>query len=121
MRINNYKDLDVWKKSIDLVSNIYELLPKYPQDEKYALVDQMRRSSISVPSNIAEGQARGSEKEFVQFLNFSRGSLAELETQLIISHRLRYLNQSDFQLVMDKIEEINRMLFRLIAYFRRTT
>ena len=83
--IATHKDLAVWKKSMDLVTDVYELTSKFPREEQFGLTNQMRRSAVSVPSNIAEGAARNSTKEFIQFLYYSLSSLSELETQLLIS------------------------------------
>ncbi len=89
--MKTHKDLEIWQKGIDLVENIYSHSRKFPQEEIYGLTAQMRRSAISIPSNIAEGAARQSDKEFIQFLYISLGSLSELETQCLIGHRLGYL------------------------------
>ena len=86
-----HKELDVWKSSIELTKTIYEETKKFPKEEIYGIVSQMRRAAVSVPSNIAEGAARNSDKEFVRFLNISLGSLAELDTQVIISQKLGYI------------------------------
>ena len=94
-KIKNHKYLEVWKKSMDLVSNIYKITESFPNKEIYCLTNQIRRSVISIPSNIAEGAARSSKKEFIQFLYIALGSLAELETQLMIAHRSKYLNNLD--------------------------
>lgn len=83
MNTSDFKDLRIWKQSMDIVTDIYTLLDNLPNIERYALADQIRRSSVSVPSNIAEGQRRNSNKDFIRFLSISRGSLGELETQLI--------------------------------------
>ncbi len=86
----DHKDLDVWKQAINLVENIYKLTAEFPKSELYGLVSQMRRAAVSIPSNISEGAARSSNKEFLNFLNYSIGSIAELETQLIIAENLKY-------------------------------
>jgi len=86
-----YRDLVVWREGIDLVTNIYALSRNFPGEEKYALCDQMQRAAVSIPANIAEGHARTSRKEFMQFLSISLGSLAELETHLTIANKLKYL------------------------------
>lgn len=91
----DHKDLDVWKKSMDLVELIYDFTKSFPDDEKYGLSSQMRRSVISIPSNIAEGAARKGDKEFIQFLMVSLASLSELETQYIISIRLKFSNNNE--------------------------
>ena len=89
--MKSYRDLVVWQEGIDLVTNIYALSRNFPGEEKYALCDQMQRAAVSIPANIAEGHARTSRNEFLQFLSVSLGSLAELETHLTIANKLKYL------------------------------
>ena len=91
MRSTDYKDLIVWQKAIDLATWIYSLTSRFPKEELYGIVSQMRRAAVSIPSNIAEGQSRQHKSEFIQFLSIAKGSLSELETQLIISGRLKYI------------------------------
>jgi len=110
-----HKDLDIWKLGIDLVEMIYKLTKKYPKEELYGLTTQIRRSSVSVPSNIAEGAARKNKNEFLQFLYVSLGSLSELETQLIISQRLEYLYSDD---VFETVEKLRRKLLNYIKYIK---
>jgi four helix bundle protein len=114
MKIRSYKDLEVWKKSIDIVTKIYKVTNSFPKDEIYSLVSQLRRSAVSIPSNIAEGWGRNKTKEYIQFLRIARGSLLELETQLIISNNLSYLNKQNMDNLLIKIKEINKMLNALI-------
>ena len=111
----NYKDLVVWQKSIVFVSEIYVLTSNFPQDERFSLVDQMRRAAVSIPSNIAEGHARKSNADFARFLRISYGSAAELETQLIIANNLHYLTDSELQASLLKITELQKMLNALIS------
>ena len=106
-----HKDLDVWKRSIDLVLKIYEISQKLPSDEKFGLISQMKRASVSVPSNIAEGAGRSSTKEFIRFIDIANGSLSELETQLIIINRLGFYNTE--QLISEDITIIRKMLYKL--------
>ena len=101
--MRSHKDLDAWKKSMDLVDSIYKVSKLFPNEELYSLTNQMRRAAISVPSNIAEGAARGSKNEFIQFLYISLGSLSELETQVIIANRLGYLILSDPNNLLESI------------------
>ena len=108
--INSYKDLDVWKKSMDLVVEIYSLMKLLPKTETYALCDQMKRASVSIPSNIAEGQARKSTKEFINFLSISRGSVAELETQLVLCIRLGFLTEQQVEKALQYCYDIGIML-----------
>jgi len=114
MSIMHYRDLLVWQKAMDLVVEIYRLISGFPKEEKYVLSDQMRRAVISIPSNIAEGQARRSTKEFIHFLSIAKGSLAELETQIEISVRLSFLTRSDTKIATAHIEEIRKMLSSLL-------
>ena len=116
--MKTHKDLDVWKKSVSLVTSIYEVTKTFPNDEIYGLTNQTRRSSVSIPSNIAEGSARQGDKEFAHFLYISLGSLSELETQLIIANNLNYLSLKDYDSVITSLEEIRRMLLGLIKYVR---
>ena len=90
MGIKTHKDLDVWKLSIQLVKDIYQLTSKFPSEEKFGLVAQIRRAVVSIPSNISEGAARNSDKDYIRFLYISLGSLSEIETQLIIAEELGF-------------------------------
>jgi len=94
-KIKGHKDLEVWKKSMDFVVAIYKDTAGFPREEIYGLTNQMRRAAVSIPSNIAEGAARNGKKEFIQFLYIAMGSLSELETQIIITERLRYIPNVD--------------------------
>jgi four helix bundle protein len=110
IKTGGYKDLLVWQKGIALVKNIYQLTGAFPAEEKFGLVSQMRRAAVSVPSNLAEGQARHTTGEFVQAVSYAEGSIAELETQLIIAIELNYCTQSGATHAFDLIEELRRML-----------
>src|SRR5262249_16555781 len=105
-----YKDLLVWQKGIKLVKQIYELTSVFPAEEKYGLVSQMRRAAVSIPSNIAEGQARHTTGEFVQFVSHAEGSVAELDTQLIIAIELGYCPEPKTQVAFALILELRKML-----------
>lgn len=111
--MKTHKDLDVWKYSIDLVVEVYQLLKKFPDDEKFGIISQMKRCAVSIPSNIAEGAARSSVKEFSNFISIALGSLSELETQLIISYRLSFLNCNKFENVINDLIKIRKMLIGL--------
>ncbi len=113
--LHSYRELIVWQKSIDLVTTLYRLTEKFPQSELYGLTSQMKRSSISIPSNIAEGRYRGTRKDFVQFLRVAYASGAELETQLEIAKRLSFLGTSEYNRVCTLLSEIMRMLNSMIA------
>ncbi len=108
--MQSYRDLIVWQKSIDLVTEVYELVKLFPREELYALSSQIRRAAVSIPSNIAEGHNRNSDKEFVQFLCIARGSLGELETQLIIAEKLNYANKEYVDKLLNDCHEIGKML-----------
>lgn len=119
MKIESYKNLIVWQKSIDLVERIYLITEKFPKSEIYGLSSQMRRSAVSIPSNIAEGQQRNGIKEYIQFLGVASGSVAELETQIIIVNKL-YPNL-DFSHVNSLVIEIQKMLNALIKNLKNKT
>lgn len=110
-----YKNLIVWQKAIELCEEMYKATETFPKTEIYGLVSQMRRCSISIPSNIAEGQRRGHKAEQLQFFRIAFGSGAELETQLIIAQRIGYLKNSQFEALNGKLEEIMKMLNKLIS------
>jgi len=112
-KIKSFHDLRVWKQSIDLVKLIYEISSNFPNTELYSLTSQMRRSAISVPSNIAEGFKRSHAREFRQFLNITLGSLAELDTQVIIAAELSYMNNAAKEEVREKIDHVSRMTYNL--------
>jgi len=114
MTIRNYRDLDVWNKAMDLVVICYELTRKFPKHEVYALSNQLQRAAVSIPANIAEGRERQHSKEFVQYLSIAYGSLAELETHILIAERLNYIDNSQSQIVLEKTSEVGKMLNGLI-------
>ncbi|MBI4656168.1 MAG: four helix bundle protein [Elusimicrobia bacterium] len=118
--MKSYKDLEIWKKSIDLVKTIYKLTENFPEKETYSLTSQLRRSAVSVPSNIAEGQARKHTKEFLQFLYHALGSLAELNTQTIIAKDIGYLSEENFEIVEARITEIQKMVYAIISKLSTT-
>ena len=111
--MKTHHDLDVWKKSIALVTEIYKVTESFPKSELYGLTSQIRRCAVSVPSNISEGAARTSLKEFSHFLSITLGSIAELETQLIISKNLDYLTKSQFEKLISDLVSIRRMTLGL--------
>lgn len=114
----NHKDLEIWRESISFVEDIYKITKGFPKEEHYGLISQVRRAAVSIPSNVAEGAARNSDKEMIQFLYIALGSLSEVETQLIIAHKLEYLSndkQNDF---LNQLVKIRRMLLGLIKYLK---
>ncbi len=111
--IKSYRDLIVWQKAMDLGEAVYRLAAKLPKDERFALSDQLRRAAVSVPANIAEGHARQSKKEYAHFLSISQGSVAELETQLLLSSRLGMIASTDIDPELSLAQEVSKMLTSL--------
>lgn len=112
--INSYQDLEVWKKAMELVTDIYKVTQTFPKEELYSMTNQLRRASVSVPANIAEGWGRGTTKEYMQFLRIARGSLLEVETLMTISRNLGYVNAQIQEPILQKILEISKMVNALI-------
>ena len=110
MKSHNFRNLKVWQQAMDLVTDVYKHSASFPKEEMFGLTAQIRRSAVSVPSNIAEGSAKSSEKDFARFLEISMGSSFEVETQLIIANRLNMLSSQDFELLLAKLQEIQRMI-----------
>ena len=113
----NHKDLDVWRNSIDFIVCIYRLTESFPPGESYALTQQLRRAAISIASNIAEGSARNSDKELIRFLYYSLGSVSEIETQLIIGHRLNYFK--DLNDYLEKLLKVKQPIIGLIKHQKK--
>ena len=111
----SYRDLVAWQKAMKFVTAIYEVTQRFPSEERYGLTNQLRRASVSVPSNIAEGQARFSQKEFHHFLSMARGSLVEIETQLLIARNLKYLQPAKAEDLLATADELGRILNGLIS------
>jgi four helix bundle protein len=108
-----HKRLDVWKRSISFVEQIYKTTASFPPEEKFGLSSQMRRAAVSIPSNIAEGAARSGKKEFINFLNIAQGSIAELETQIIISKNLQLMESRIENSLLEELDEISKMIIGL--------
>jgi four helix bundle protein len=115
----NHKDLILWRKAMDLAVLVHKSCTAFPRSETYGLGSQLRRAATSIPSNVAEGYARRSTKEFIYFLHVARGSMAELETQLLLAQSVGYLPASDVADLQDRIEEIGRILHAVVAGLRR--
>jgi four helix bundle protein len=116
MAIKSYRDLETWQLAMDLVTEVYRVSKHFPKEELYGLTNQLRRAAVSVPSNIAEGQGRDSTNEFSHHLSIAHGSLCEVETQLLISTRLGYLNQGD----ADKLASLTASVGRLLRGLSRS-
>jgi four helix bundle protein len=113
--IKNFRELIVWKRAMELVVETYQLVKHLPKEETYALSDQIRRAAVAIPSNIAEGNGRGTPKDYARFLAMARGSKYELETQLMICVMLQYLTKEQIKKAMMLSDEIGRMLNVIIA------
>lgn len=108
-----HEKLDVWRNAIDFVVTVYRMTDSFPKEEKFGLTSQIRRAAVSVPANIAEGAARQSGKEFVYFLSNAQGSASELETELLIAHRLGYLGENSYHEMRATMDSLGRMIFGL--------
>lgn len=117
----NYRDLIVWQRAMDLVETIYRLSAGLPAEERFGLTSQLRRSAVSIPSNIAEGQARGSAPDFVRFLQIAHGSLREAETQLMIAQRIGYLSHREVEPLLEQSGEVGRLLQGLIRSKKKSS
>ena len=106
--MHNYNNLQIWQQAMDLVEEIYKLTASFPIEEKFGLVSQMTRAAVSIPSNIAEGAGRNSDKDFAHFISIAIGSLYELNTQIVLSERLGYINQSQSQELQKKLDNLQR-------------
>ncbi len=118
-KIRSFRDLDIWKRSVDLAEKIYATTKSFPPGEVYGLTQQLRRAAVSVPSNIAEGFGRFHNKEYIQFLFISLGSCAEITTQLIIAQRLDYIKNNDAENLISEVEQISKMTMSLIKKLRQ--
>jgi four helix bundle protein len=119
-KVNNYKDLIVWQKAILMVKSVYEISASFPDSEKFGLVQQVRRAAVSIPSNIAEGWGRKSSGSFSQFLKIAKGSLCEVETQLIIAVELNFIEEEKIKEINNLSEEISRMIRSLVDTLEST-
>lgn len=116
--MRTHERLDVWKKAVDFVVFVYKATEDFPSEEKFGLTSQIRRASVSIPANIAEGAARTSNKEFLYFLSNSQGSASEVETELLIAFRLGFLNEKTYSDLKTHLDEIGRMLSGLCQHLR---
>jgi four helix bundle protein len=119
MKVKNYQELIAWQKAMDLVDDIYKASREFPREEIYALTGQIRRAAVSIPSNIAEGQGRRTTADFLRHLSIAYGSLREVETQILIAQRLKYLVQGKADKVLDRAGEVGRLLNGLMASLER--
>jgi|CXWL01.1.fsa_nt_gi four helix bundle protein len=113
-----HEQLDVWKKSVDFTVEVYKVTESFPKDERFGLISQIRRAAVSIAANIAEGAGRRSDKEFLNFLSMSQGSASEVETELLIAFRLGYISEEIFQALIQKTDEIGRMISGLCSHIK---
>ncbi len=117
--MHQYKELKTWQKAMDLATELYKVIGTFPSSERFGLSSQMQRSAVSVPSNIAEGAGRSTKADFAKFLDITQGSLNELETQLILAHRLGYIEMIKVDKMQVEINELQKMNYKLILSLRR--
>ena len=113
-----HKKLNAWTDAVDLAQQIYRITERFPSNEQFGLTSQIRRAAVSIPSNVAEGAARQTKKEFLQFIHISKGSLSELDTQLELARRLEYLTQIEWESLNELLKRVDRMLSGLIRHLR---
>ena len=113
-----HENLEVWKKAIDFVVEVYTHTDKFPSDERFGLTSQLRRAAVSIPANIAEGAARATNKDKLRFLSISQGSTSEVETELVVSQRLGYITQEELTNLLQKTEELARMMYGWARHLR---
>jgi four helix bundle protein len=113
-----HEKLDVWKKSVDFVVDVYKATEKFPADERFGLTSQVRRASVSIPANIAEGAGRKSNKEFINFLSIAQGSASEVSTEILIAYRLEYIDLERFTELNDNLDNIGRMITGLANHLK---
>jgi len=117
--MHNFKEFKVWQRAIELITEVYTMSKRFPDDEKFSLTSQIRRSAVSIASNISEGAGRKTDKDFSNFLSISLGSQFELETQIIIANRIGYLNNSRYASISDELVELQKMTRTLIDKFSK--
>ena len=117
--VKSFQDLVVWQKAMELVTEIYKVSQKFPKEEMFGLTSQIRRAAVSIPSNIAEGRGKSSKGEFQQFLYHARGSLAEVETQLLIAINLGFIKNEEVTHIIQLIANVGRLLHGLIAAIKK--
>lgn len=116
-----HRRLDAWNSSVDLVMAIYQITERFPQEERFALISQLRRAATSVPSNIAEDAARQTKKEFANYIHIAQGSLSELDTHLEIARRLNYVPDGDWEKLDGQIQRIDKMLSGLLRHLKKNS
>jgi four helix bundle protein len=113
-----HEKLEVWKMAIEMVVRVYECTSHFPKDERFGLTSQIQRAAVSIPANIAEGAGRNHDREFLQFLGIAQGSASELETELLIGHRLGYIDGAKFKEIYEEVNAVARMIIGLLRHLR---
>ena len=116
--MHNFRELEVWKKAMDLTTTFYQISKDFPKEERFGLTSQSRRCMVTIPSNIAEGAGRETDKQFVQFLSISLASSFEFETQIMIAFNLNYIDENDFKILLAELKHIQNMLVKLIKNYK---
>ena len=119
--LKSYRELVVWQKAFQLCTHVYDLTKRFPPEERYGLTTQIRRAAVSIPSNIAEGYSRNTKRDYLHFLWMANGSLAEIETQLLLAIELRFGRKEDLDAAVERVREIDRILKSLLRSLQATT
>ena len=117
--MHNFKELKVWQRARGFVKDVYLITQKFPAEEKFGLISQIRRAAVSIPSNIAEGSGRNSKNDYAHFVDIANGSAFEIETQLYIASDLGYISQQDFDFILSQLQEIEKMLYKFRLSFSK--
>ena len=118
MKTSDFKELKVWQKAIDLTATVCSITKQFPSEEKFGISSQMRRCAVSIPSNITEGHGRSTKNDYFHFLSIARGSVCELQTQLIISEKLEFISREDNLILQNQLTEIDKMLVVVMSYLK---
>ena len=117
--MRSHNNLDVWQRSVDFVTDVYRSTEKFPKDERFGLTSQIRRAAVSIPANMAEGAARKSDKEFLQFLSHAQGSASEVETELLIAFNLGFMEKTIYDQLTEELDRIGRLITGLSNHLKR--
>ena len=119
--MHNFKELKIWTKALDLSVSVYKVTASFPKDDRFGLISQIKRSAVSIPSNIAEGAGRNSDKEFIYFLSVANGSAYELQTQLLISNKLNFLKDNVLESMLNELDEIQKMNYNFQKILKKNS
>ena len=119
--MHNFKELKIWTKALDLSMSVYKVTASFPKDDRFGLISQIKRSAVSIPSNIAEGAGRNSDKEFIYFLSVANGSAYEIQTQLLISNNLKFLKDNVLESMLNELDEIQKMNYNFQKILKKNS